>query len=56
LKDVAVAYEYSGYEPDEITPPVLYSNLSLGDVHRALSYCYDDIDDVEALGVDVEPY
>ena len=42
-KDVAVAYEHSGYEPDEITQ--LYPDLSLGDVHRALAYYYDNIDD-----------
>jgi uncharacterized protein (DUF433 family) len=43
VKDVAVAYEHSGYEPDEITQ--LYPDLSLGDVHRALAYYYDNIDD-----------
>jgi uncharacterized protein (DUF433 family) len=42
VKDVAVAYEHSGYEPDEITQ--LYPDLSLGDVHRALAYYYDNID------------
>jgi uncharacterized protein (DUF433 family) len=43
VKDVAVAYEHSGYEPDEI--PQLYPDLSLGDVHRALAYYYENIDD-----------
>ncbi len=43
VKDVAVAYEYSGYDPDEITQ--LYPDLSLADVHRALAYYYDHIDD-----------
>ncbi len=43
VKDIAVAYEYSGYEPDEITQ--LYPDLSLGDVHRALAYYHDNIDD-----------
>ncbi|MEF8781610.1 MAG: DUF433 domain-containing protein [Haloarculaceae archaeon] len=43
VKDIAVAYEHSGYEPDEITQ--LYPDLSLGDVHRALAYYYDNIDD-----------
>ena len=41
VKDVASAYEHSGYEPDEITQ--LYPDLSLGDVHRALAYYYDHI-------------
>ena len=41
--DIAAAYEHSGYDPDEITQ--LYPNLSLGDVHRALAYYYDNIDD-----------
>ena len=48
VKDVAVAYEHSGYEPDEITQ--LYPDLSLGDVHRALAYYYDNIDNKERLG------
>ena len=43
VKDVAIAYEHSGYEPDEITQ--LYPDLSLGDVHRALADYYDNIDD-----------
>jgi uncharacterized protein (DUF433 family) len=43
VKDIAVAYEHSGYGPDEITQ--LYPDLSLGDVHRTLAYYYDDIDD-----------
>jgi len=43
VKDVAIAYEYSDYDPDEITQ--LYPDLSLGDVHRALAYYYDHIDD-----------
>jgi hypothetical protein len=43
VKDIAVAYEHSGYEPDEITQ--LYPDLTLADVHRALAYYYDHIDD-----------
>jgi len=43
VADIAAAYEHSGYEPDEITQ--LYPDLSLGDVHRALAYYYDHIDD-----------
>lgn len=43
VKDIAVAYEHSGYEPDEITQ--LYPDLSLGDVHRALAHYYDNIDE-----------
>ncbi|WP_318567689.1 DUF433 domain-containing protein [Salinigranum marinum] len=42
VKDVAVAYEHSGYDPDAITQ--LYPDLSLGDVHRALAYYYDHVD------------
>ena len=42
VRDIAVAYEHSGYDPDEITQ--LYPDLSLGDVHRALAYYYDHID------------
>ena len=36
VEDVALAYEHSGYEPDEITQ--LYPDLSLAEVHRALAY------------------
>jgi uncharacterized protein (DUF433 family) len=45
VKDIAVAYEHSGYSPDEITQ--LYPDLSLGDVHRALAYYYDHINDFQ---------
>jgi len=41
--DVAKAYEHSDYDPDEITQ--LYPGLSLGDVHTALAYYYDHIDE-----------
>ncbi|WP_228546409.1 DUF433 domain-containing protein [Halegenticoccus tardaugens] len=43
VKEIAEAYEHSGYSPDEITQ--LYPDLSLGDVHRALAYYYDHITD-----------
>jgi uncharacterized protein (DUF433 family) len=45
VKDIAVAYEHSGYSPDESTQ--LYPDLSLGDVHRALAYYYDHINDFQ---------
>ncbi|ARS91738.1 DUF433 domain-containing protein [Natrarchaeobaculum aegyptiacum] len=47
VKDIAVAYERSGYDPDEITQ--LYPDLSLSDVHRALAYYYDHIDDFRSV-------
>jgi len=43
VEEIASAYEHSGYDPDEITQ--LYPDLSLADVHRALAYYYDHIDD-----------
>ena len=43
VEDVADAYEHSGYDPDEITE--LYPDLSLADVHRALAFYYDHIDE-----------
>lgn len=49
VKDVAVAYEHSGYDPHEITQ--LYPDLSLGDVHWALAYYYDHIDEFRSVGV-----
>jgi len=42
--DIAKAYEHSGYDPDEITE--LYPDLSLSDVHTALAYYYDHIDEL----------
>ena len=43
VEDIAEAYEHSGYDPDEITE--LYPDLSLADVHRALAFYYDHIDE-----------
>jgi uncharacterized protein (DUF433 family) len=43
VKDIVSAYEHSGYSPDEITQ--LYPNLTLSNIHRALAYYYDHIDD-----------
>lgn len=43
VEDIATAYEHSGYEPDEITQ--LYPDLTLPDVHRALAYYFDNIDE-----------
>lgn len=43
VKDVASAYEHSGYGPDEITE--LYPDLSLSDIYYALRYYYEHIDD-----------
>ena len=42
--DIAKAYEHSGYSPDEITE--LYPDLSLSEVHSALAYYYENIDDL----------
>jgi uncharacterized protein (DUF433 family) len=42
--DIAKAYEHSGYDPDEITE--LYPALSLSDIHAALAYYYDHIDEL----------
>ncbi|WP_121820936.1 DUF433 domain-containing protein [Halostella salina] len=50
VEDIASAYEHSGYDPDEITQ--LYPDLSLGDVHRALAYYYDHIDDFRSPSSD----
>jgi uncharacterized protein (DUF433 family) len=41
VKDVAVAYEHSEDDPNEIAQP--YPDLSLADVHRALAYHYDTV-------------
>lgn len=41
--NVASAYEHSGYSPDEIVE--LYPALSLSDVHTALAYYYEHIEE-----------
>ncbi len=43
VEEISCAYEQSGYEPDEIIQ--LYPDLSLADVHHALAYYYDHIDE-----------
>ncbi|MFB6284840.1 MAG: DUF433 domain-containing protein [Halobacteria archaeon] len=42
--DIAQAYEHSGCDPDEITQ--LYPDLTLSDVHTALAYYYDNINEL----------
>ena len=41
--NVASAYEYSGYSPDEIVE--FYPDLSLADVHTALAYYYEHVEE-----------
>lgn len=43
--NVASAYEHSGYSPDEIAE--FYPSLSLADIHTALAYYYDHLDEFE---------
>jgi Protein of unknown function (DUF433). len=40
--DIAKAYEHSGYDPDV----TVYPDLSLGDVHTALAYYYEHVDEL----------
>lgn len=44
--NVASAHEHSGYSPDEIT--LLYPDLTLSDIHYALAYYYDHIEEFRA--------
>lgn len=43
--NVASAYEHSGYSPDEIAE--FYPALSLADIHTAIAYYYDHLDEFE---------
>ncbi|WP_313692215.1 DUF433 domain-containing protein [Halorarum halobium] len=43
--NVASAYVHSGYSPDEIVD--FYPSLSLADVHSALAYYYDHVDEFD---------
>lgn len=47
VKDIAIAYEQNRYGPDELTQ--LYSVLSLGDIHRALAFYYDHIEEFRSV-------
>ena len=50
VENIATASEHSGYDPDEITQ--LYPDLTLSDVHRALAYYYDHIEDFRSPSSD----
>lgn len=43
--NVASAYEHSGYSPDEIAE--FYPDLSLADIHTAIAYYYDHLDEFD---------
>ena len=47
VKDIAEAYEHSEYSPDEITE--LYPDLSLSDIHAALAYYYENIEEFRSI-------
>lgn len=44
VQDVASWYESEGMSPDEIV--ATYPQLSLGEVHAALAYYYDHLDEI----------
>lgn len=44
MNNNAVASEHSGYDPDEITQA--FPDLSFGDVHRAVAWYDDTIDEL----------
>lgn len=48
--EIARAYEHSGYDPDEITQ--FYPDLSLSDVHTALAYYYDHVEELRTTSSD----
>ncbi|WP_053949121.1 DUF433 domain-containing protein [Halolamina sediminis] len=47
VENVADAYEYSGYSPDEIVDH--YPTLTLQDVHAALAYFYGNSEEFDQL-------
>lgn len=47
VANVAGAYEYNGYSPDEIVD--LYPVLTLQDVHAALAYFYGHPDEFDSM-------
>lgn len=46
VMDVAVCHEHLGMSADEIVSA--YPSLTLGDVHAALSYYFDNVDEIRA--------
>ena len=44
VSDIAVLYEHEGLSADEIVGQ--YPSLTLGDVHAALAYYYDNIEEI----------
>jgi uncharacterized protein (DUF433 family) len=44
VSDIAVLYEHNRLTPDEIATQ--YPSLTLGDIHAALSYYYDNFDEI----------
>lgn len=42
--DIAVLYEHEGLSADEIA--VQYPSLTLGDIHAALAYYYDNLEEI----------
>lgn len=47
VANVAGAYEYNGYSPDEIAE--FYPALSLADIHTAIAYFYAHPEEFEGL-------
>lgn len=44
VQDIAILYEHQGMMPDEIVYE--YPSISLADVHAALAYYYDHLEDI----------
>lgn len=50
--EVARAYERDGHSPDEIVS--FYPELTLGDVHTALAFYFDNLDEFRTQAIDPE--
>ncbi len=44
VQDIVIAYEHQGMTPDEIVDD--YPSISLADVHAALAYYYDHLEEI----------
>jgi uncharacterized protein (DUF433 family) len=44
VQDIVIFYEYQGMTPDEIVDD--YPSISLADVHAALAYYYDHLEEI----------
>ncbi|PZO57647.1 MAG: hypothetical protein DCF15_06565 [Phormidesmis priestleyi] len=54
VQDIVIAYEHQGMTPDEIVDD--YPDISLADIHAALAYYYDHLEEIRQQIRDSEEF